>query len=129
MMSSEVVLVKLVYCPACDDAVKFSTAGEPSAHCRCGRSWGAYNDGENATYGGDAIALGLSNSGLVRVMESGSPPAGYTNGGQLTGWAMPLNSDTCVRVSRHRVYPPGSYSPDGVVAFPQYGPAVELAGR
>jgi hypothetical protein len=61
--------MKLLFCPNCGDIVKLH--GENTV-CECGRSWGHYlKDGLHATYGGEAIILGIGNKSLSQVMHKG----------------------------------------------------------
>jgi hypothetical protein len=50
--------MKLIFCPVCQDIVRLR---RKPRQCDCGKSWGGYEDGLNAVYGGDAIPMGIDN--------------------------------------------------------------------
>jgi len=66
--------MKLIFCPKCFDV--FRIYQKITRECRCGKSWGTYIDNLNATYGGNAVPLGISNFSFTNAL--GNQP---TNGG------------------------------------------------
>ena len=50
--------MKLIFCEECHDIVKLTMR---KRHCRCRKSWGRYQDEENAIIGGEAKPMGIGN--------------------------------------------------------------------
>ena len=63
--------MKLFYCKSCSDVVRLK---KTLKKCDCGKSWGRYLDNINAEIGGNAIALGFSNSSFVEALSSNPSP-------------------------------------------------------
>ena len=61
--------MKLIYCPECDDVI---TIAHEKTLCGCGASWGwftgAFLNGSQAEFGGEAIPLGFDNVGFERAL-------------------------------------------------------------
>lgn len=60
--------MKLLYCPHCWDVRKLLK--DAPVFCVCARSWGRYTNDIEATFGGDAVMLGISNGALARARLS-----------------------------------------------------------
>ena len=59
--------MKLFFCPHCQDVMKLQ---DEERACKCGRSWGRYVDGLNATIGGSAVPIGFGNGSLADALEA-----------------------------------------------------------
>ena len=82
--------MKLIFCPICHDIVKLPR--EMDRSCQCGCSWGHYkDDGLNATYGGEAVPLGITNSSLVNAIKT-QPKSGM--GERFEAFVIPVECDT-----------------------------------
>lgn len=64
--------MKLIMCPHCTDLFNLSTAR--LRKCSCGKSWGQYKGALKATYGGDAIPVGISNNSLLEALNNRTGP-------------------------------------------------------
>jgi len=58
--------MKLIYCPACQDVVRLLFE---KRKCSCGKSWGLYVDDIDASIGGEAVPLGISNYSLQNALD------------------------------------------------------------
>jgi len=84
--------MKLVYCKECCDVFKM---GFENKTCECGASWGSYKgDGLNATYGGEAVPLGIHNTSLGKALRN-QPLVG--KGRPFQAFVIPEICDTCVK--------------------------------
>ena len=61
--------MKLLFCVACDDVVKFGGNNE-WRDCHCGKSSGRYIDSLYAEIKGEGIPIGFNNSSLVRAIRN-----------------------------------------------------------
>lgn len=59
--------MKLLFCPHCQDVLKLRFERRT---CECGKSWGHYENDEDARIGGAAIPLGIGNRSLVDALEA-----------------------------------------------------------
>lgn len=84
--------MKLIFCPRCQDIVKLH---QQVTTCKCGRSHGAYLDGYNAVYCGDAIPLGIINDTIAYAIEN-QPASG--KGKQFNAFVIPKKCPTFKRV-------------------------------
>jgi hypothetical protein len=83
--------MKLIFCTVCHDIFRLSDT--PKA-CMCGASHGQYTDALNATYGGSAVPLGISNQSLVMALKN-RPECGQGQG--FVAFVIPKNCDTYKR--------------------------------
>lgn len=80
--------MKLIYCPHCQDIVKLR---KQVTICKCGRSFGSYFDDLQATYSGDAIPLGITNSSLIKALKN-QPASG--DGEEFVTFVIPKECPT-----------------------------------
>jgi len=60
--------MKLLFCLHCQDVLKLQI--DTTRYCDCGKSWGAYSgDGLNATFGGEAVPLGIANQSFAEAYK------------------------------------------------------------
>lgn len=78
--------MKLIFCPKCQDVVKFSM--KVKRYCRCGASWGYYTDDINAVCGGDTIPIALHNTQLGEAIRR-RPKRGL--GSRFEAWVIPVH--------------------------------------
>ena len=82
--------MKLIFCPVCHDIVKLTIKATRS--CLCDSSWGNYEaDGLHATYGGDAIPLGIENRSFFNAVNN-QPESGM--GGEFEAFVIPTECAT-----------------------------------
>ena len=93
--------VKLLYCNDCFDVRKLQ---RERTECKCGESWGQYEeDGLHAKYGGPgAVLLGLSNHSLIYnlILLSGFDPPKDLD---LDAWVIQDSSDRIERIGESEI--------------------------
>lgn len=60
--------MKVIFCPECTDLFNLSVAS--LRRCSCGKSWGQYKGKMQATYGGEAIPIGISDNSFMEAMNN-----------------------------------------------------------
>jgi hypothetical protein len=83
--------VKLLFCPACQDVIKFGTREKGKRYCACGASYGYYLDSVNAVVGGKGVPLGFANSSLAHALIN-RPEEG--NGRKFEAFVIPKECPT-----------------------------------
>ena len=87
-------LMKLLYCPKCDDVFKLAYA---KRSCKCGKVSGKYLlDGLQAVYTG-GVPLGFANSSLLIAIKN-QRPGGL--GREFIAFVIPKNCATMVAVAK-----------------------------
>ena len=60
--------MKLLFCPECQDVVKFWDRSKGKRYCACGASYGYYSNSVNVVMGGKGIPIGFLNSSLATAL-------------------------------------------------------------
>jgi len=82
------VVIKLIYCPQCQDVVRLI---DDSRWCECGESGGRYTDELNALVWGEAVPLGIHNE-IFKWALSARPQSGL--GSCFDAWVIPVECPT-----------------------------------
>lgn len=95
--------MKLLYCPHCHDVRSLRTVAQienfhTDTKCRCGKSWGHYEDDLRAVYGGSAVMLGFANSSLIHAIHVEKTYRGRPDKGtEFTAFIIPESAPTVRR--------------------------------
>ena len=86
--------MKLILCTECHDVFKLDYK---ERRCKCGRTWGMYEDnGLWAQYSGDtAVPLGFANSSLVKAIDN-QPQEGM--GEEFVAFVIPIECPTMEKI-------------------------------